>query len=122
MNLRKIDLEQPAKEMKWTEKHADYLLIVEDTIVIVEETSRAKINDIEKLESTIKAILQGPLKKRLRKHLTSTFKRIIAIIHAKRGIDSMIARCLMARTRRNRIFSSASCNQHLRALLNSYLA
>jgi len=47
----KIDLEKLGLQRR----HADYIVIAGDTVVIVEETSRAKIEDIDKLVETVEA-------------------------------------------------------------------
>jgi len=57
-------------------------------IVDEEKTSRAKIEDIEKLENTINAILESSPK------LSGTLEKIVAIINFNRGMDLMIPRIL----------------------------
>ncbi|NPA99998.1 MAG: hypothetical protein GXO10_01350 [Crenarchaeota archaeon] len=57
--MREIDLERIAQEEKWSEKHADKLLVVENNVVIIiEETrGRGKKDDIDKILNTINKII-----------------------------------------------------------------
>ena len=115
MNAAKIDLEKLTHDIGWTEKHADYILITQDTIAIIEETKAAKIDDIKKLEKTIEAIKNGPLKN----HIPTQPTRIIAIIHAERKIDPMIPKIIRKPMRKNIAYYSIKCNQ-LERVLNQY--
>jgi len=90
-----------------------------NTVIVVEETSKAKIEDIEKLENTVNAILEGGIK------LSGDPEKIIAIIHFDRGMDPMIPRILRSRNRTERnlryvLYRTASCNKELHMLLNEY--
>ena len=116
----KIDLEKLVYRMGWTEKHADYLLLFRNAIVIVEETSRVKIDDIKKLDKTVEALLHGPLKNYIESY-TSILNpsKIIAVVHAQR-VDSMIVRIIRSRTRKSIAYYTANCNQHLRRILHEH--
>ena len=117
MNAAKIDLEKLARDIGWMEKHADYILITQDTIAIIEETKTAKKDDIEKLEKTIEAIRNGPLKNHIPTQPTT---KIIAIIHAERKVDLMITRLILTHNHKNTIYHKANCNQELKKILNQH--
>lgn len=88
MKAIRVDLEELVRRVKWVEKHADYLLIAQHVVVVVEETSRAKTDDVKKLEKTIDALLHGSLRDFLPIDIQP--KQIVAVIHAHRGVDPMI--------------------------------
>lgn len=110
----RIDLEKLARRIGWTGKRADYLLATRNAVVVVEETSRAKIDDVEKLDKTVEAILRGPLKNHLPAHCNPS--KIIAVVHAQR-VDPMIARIVRSRTGKAAVYRTASCDQHLGRIL-----
>lgn len=83
----RIDLEKLA-EFKGI-KHVDYILIYKNTTILVEETSRAKSDDIKKIKSTIQALKQGVLNNYLTEHRLNIGSRIIAIIHTTRRPSTM---------------------------------
>jgi len=118
LTITRIDLEDLARKIRFTEKHADYLLITQDVIAAIEETSKAKIDDVKKLNKTIEALLHGPLKE----HIPTKSKpaKIVAIIHATRGIDSMILRLIRKQTKKNTIYRSANCNSNLARVLREH--
>ena len=116
----RIDLEKLARRLGWSEKHADYLLAARNTVVIVEETSRAKLDDIEKLDKTVEALLKGLLKNVLPANCNPS--KIVAVVHAKRGIDPMIPRIIRSRTKRNTVYRTANCSQRLKRILEEHLA
>jgi len=119
MNLERIDLEKLVHRIGWTEKHADYLLVSQNAVVIVEETSRAKIDDIKKLEKTVEAILHGPLKDCLPEHCNPS--KIIAVIHAQR-VDTMIVRIVRKLTRKAIAYRIANCDHHLQRIIYEHKA
>ena len=80
METIKVDLKKIAKEIEWGEAHADYLIISREALVIIEETSRAKPEDIRKLDNTIKSILNHRLNNYI--NLRNIPEKIIAVIHA----------------------------------------
>ena len=114
----RIDLEELAKKEKWKWRHADYLLVdsCRSIVVVVEETSRAKIDDVEKLSITIEAIRQG----RVRQLPSSSPSRVVAVIHAERRVDSMIYRLLVTRSRRGVVYRVASCKSGLEGVLREH--
>ena len=83
----RIDLEKLAefKEIK----HVDYILIHKNITILIEETSRAKSDDIKKIESTIQALKQGLLSNYLTKHGLNLGSHIISIIHTARRPSTM---------------------------------
>jgi len=115
--LKIIDLEKLTKKIKWKGKHADQIIIHNTTIAIIENTNRAKTDDIKQLDSTIQAILKGPLKNHL--PLTNKPSKIIAIIHTKQT-DRMLTGILISKNKKNLIYRTASCNQHLKSILQKH--
>ena len=111
----KIDLEEFARTIGWTEKHADYVIVTQRTIAVVEETKTAKKDDIEKLDKTIEAIRNGPLKNHMPKS-----DRIIAIIHAEKRTDPMIPKLILSRNNANTIYRIANCDEKLREILKQH--
>ncbi|MHB9302307.1 hypothetical protein [Thermofilum pendens] len=115
----KIDLEELARAVNWRGKRADYLLVGEGAVAVVEETERAKIDDVRKLESTVEALLRGPLAAAV-PGLCNPF-RIVAVLHSKRGVDSMVYRELMSQTRkRGVVYRAANCQQQLERVLREH--
>jgi len=97
----KIDLEKLG--LQW--RHADYIIVARDMVAVVEETSRAKPEDIDKLKETVEALRRGELQQ-----LCGNPSRVIAILHASREVDAMIARDLRARNERATVYCIANCN------------
>lgn len=118
MKPRRIDLEELAAKAGFRGKHADYLIVAGDTVVIVEETSRAKIDDVRKLQETINAIRAGPLGSYL--HPQSRTSKIVAVIHSPRRVDTMVAKLLASESRRNTVYRAASCSKHLAKILREH--
>ncbi len=110
-----IDLEELARKLRWCEKHADKLVILNDVVVVIEETSRPKMDDIEKLESTIQSLKSGALKNYLRINP----KRIIAIVHARRR-DSVVPKILHRKVMKGVIYLKASCSNDVRSKIRKY--
>ena len=105
----KIDLEKLG--LQW--RHADYIIVAGDTVVVVEETSRAKPEDVDKLRETIEALRSGKLQ-----HLCGNPSKVIAILHASREVDAMIAKYLGALSKKTTIYRIANCNNQLRMILD----
>jgi hypothetical protein len=97
-------------------EHADYLLDCEDLLVIVEETSVAKLKDIDKLEETINWLREN----------CRPASNYIGIIHHSKASDPYLAKLLntkMQRLQRQKkpiIYKIATCNENLRYLLSKY--
>jgi len=124
-----INLDELAELIGWQqEKRADRLLIINDTIVIIEETGNIHpSHDVGRLVKIIEAILDGPLRDyvpQLRN--CPNIRLIVGIIHAtgKKGkTPEYIAtenRKLQEKYRKRGIktnislLSPASCNRDLR--------
>jgi len=88
-----INTEKLAKEIKWQEKHADKLWIINDVVIIIEETrGRAKPDDIDKLDKTIRALLKGSLRSHI--PLPENISKIVAIVHSEGKVDSMVPKLI----------------------------
>jgi hypothetical protein len=71
--------------------HADYVIDCVDIVVVVEETEKSKLDDIEALEKTIEWILSNkPVTARL---------RIYAVVHHHGAADPYVPKALMSRVR-----------------------
>lgn len=105
----KIDLEG----LGLREEHADYLLICGDIVVVVEETSGAKIADLRKLEKTLELIVSGSIQLADRNP-----RKIYMVVHAERRVDPMLPKLMATRSRRDKIY--AICNCDLISLLRRY--
>ncbi|NPA99995.1 MAG: hypothetical protein GXO10_01335 [Crenarchaeota archaeon] len=80
-----IDLEKIANEIGiLQQKHADKLIIIRDTVIIIEETGNIHTrDDVEKIVNTINELING----RLREYLSSRVEisnivHIVGIIHS----------------------------------------
>jgi len=105
----KIDLKKLG--LQW--RHTDYIIVARDTVVVVEETSRAKPDDVDKLRETVEALRRGELQ-----HLCSNPSRVIAVLHASREVDAMIAKYLRAQSRKATVYRIANCDNQLRMILD----
>jgi len=104
----KIDLEKLG--LQW--KHADYIIVAGDTVVVVEETSRAKPEDVDKLRETIEALRSGKLQQ-----LCGNPRKVIAVLHASRGVDPMVTKYLGTQIKKTAIYHIANCNDQLKKKL-----
>ena len=118
MKPARVDLEDLVQRIGWKGRHADYLLITHNAVIIVEETGRAKLDDIEKLENTVEALKEYPFKDSILP--PNKPSKIIAIVHAKCGVDPMIYRSMISKTKNNIIYRSANCQQHLKTILHEH--
>ena len=74
--------------------HADYVIDCIDVVVVVEETERSKLDDIEALEKTIEWVLSNqPITAR---------SRIYAVVHHHRAADPHMSKALISRMQRAR--------------------
>jgi hypothetical protein len=107
VNLEKIGL---------SFKHADYLIDCEDLLVVIEETSVAKLEDINKLEETINWLCEN----------RKSASNYIGIIHRSKAADPHLPKLLNAkmqslqRQKKPIIYKIATCNENLRYLLSEY--
>jgi len=97
--------------MPWSRKY--------NTAIVGEKKAfRVKVENMEKLENTINAILECSPK------LSGDLEKIVAIIHFNRG-DLMIPRILRSRNRTEKssryiLYLIANRNKELHMLLNEY--
>lgn len=90
--LKRVNLDRLA-ELRHR-KHADYLLIAKDVVIIVEETGRAKTDDVNQLIETAKLIREGAI---YIEDARIEQARIVGVLHARR-VDSMVRRYLMQKS------------------------
>jgi len=113
LRARRIDLE--GLGLPW--KHADYIIDADGVAVVVEETSAARIEDVEKLENTVRAIVEGGIR------LGGNPEKIVAVIHG--DLDPMIARILRSKSgarigSKRVLYRAVSCDRELHLLLSEY--
>ncbi len=80
-----INLEEIANEIGiFQEKHADKLIIIRDTVIIVEETGNIHTrDDIERIVNTIRELINGRSREYLSSRVgVSNIVRIVGIIHS----------------------------------------
>ena len=96
-------------------KHADYILDCGDLVVVIEETSRSKLEDLDKIDNTIKWLLQ---------HRSQGYRELVGIIHRFRSVSSLLALALKTRMQSSRrlgipvTYSIATCEDHLKRILS----
>jgi len=111
---RRIDLE----ELNLPFKHVDYLVDCGDLVVLVEETKRSKLEDLDKMEETI-----NWLRSRFRPQ--GSYK-ILGIVHHGRGADPQLAKALITMTQRSRrqglpvIYEPAGCDENLENIFSRH--
>jgi len=101
--------EEGLEELGLNFKHADYLLDCGDVIVVVEETSRPKPEDVEKIENTINWLYS--------KRGASSIRRILGVIHHTGGSSTMLVKHLLSKTRRRMVYKAANCRTALENIL-----
>lgn len=110
MILLEIDLDDLYRSLNISYKHADRIIIKDPYIVVVEETSRAKIDDVEKLVATVEQIRSNDSLRRVLNIDDIDKVRIIVLLHS-REIDPMIARKLSYDAKRCGVSPvTSSCN------------
>jgi hypothetical protein len=118
---KEIDLEEWIKERRLQIKHPDRLLICDNVILIIEETSVAKKEDFEKIEETYNVIKSGELT--INENLARKFTRYCGIIHAKRKIDMLVERNLAFVIKKIGILIiTANCEEQLNSKIDEFLA
>jgi len=115
LKARRVDLE--GLGLPW--KHADYIIDAHSTAIIVEETSSARIEDVEKLENTVEAVVEGRIR------LGGNPEKIVAVIHFERRLDPMIPKILRSKSgtrtgSKRALYRTAGCDRELRMLLSEY--
>jgi hypothetical protein len=111
---RQVNLE----ELNLQFKHVDLMLECDNTIILVEETERSKLEDLEKIDNTVEWLSRSRAQSNL---------KIIAFVHHGRSADVNLVKALKARMssrRRNEqtvIYDVANCKENLRdKLLRKY--
>ncbi len=98
-------------------KHVDLMLECGNTIVLVEETERSKLEDLEKIDNTIEWLHRSRAQSNL---------KIVAFVHHGRSADVNLVKALNARmsSRRKKqtvMYDVANCEKTLRdKLLRKY--
>ncbi|MFZ8823441.1 MAG: hypothetical protein ACO2O0_04740 [Desulfurococcales archaeon] len=110
MIVLEIDLDNLYRSLNISYKHADRIVIKDPYIVVAEETSRAKIDDAEKLVATVEQIRNNDSLRRVLNIDDIDKVRIIVLLHS-REIDPMIARKLSYDAKRCGVsLVTSSCN------------
>ena len=113
-NCKQIDLEKLSLKFK----HADYVIDCGDLIVVVEETSRCKLDDLNKIDETIEQLYAH---RKPRDNLG-----FVGIIHCSRRVDPQLVKILStrmqsSRRRKRRVtYKTANCEDRLRHILSDY--
>jgi hypothetical protein len=109
VNLEKLNLQF---------KHVDLMLECDNTITLVEETERSKLEDLEKIDNTVEWLQRSRAQSNL---------KIIALVHHGRSADVNLVKVLKARmpSRRRRkeqtvIYDVANCEEGLHDKLRKY--
>jgi hypothetical protein len=111
---RQVNLE----ELNLQFKHVDLMLECDNTITLVEETERSKLEDLEKMDNTVEW---------LRRSRAQSNLKIVAFVHHGRSADVNLVKALNARmpSKRRRkeqtvIYDVANCKEDLRDKLRRY--
>jgi hypothetical protein len=111
---RQVNLE----ELNLPFKHVDLMLECDNTIILVEETERSKLEDLEKIDNTIEWLQRSRAQSNL---------KIVALVHHGRSADVNLVKALNARMPSRRreqtvIYDVANCEEDLRdKLLRKYI-
>ena len=105
---RQVDLEK----LNLPFKHVDLMLECGNTIVLVEETERSKLEDLEKIDNTVEWLQRSRAQSNL---------KIVAFVHHSRSADVDLVKALNARmsSRRRKkqtvvYYDVANCEENLR--------
>jgi hypothetical protein len=92
-SCREVDLDRLQLQFK----HADKLLVCGNTILVIEETSNPKIDDVRKIVETIKWLIGGGIN-----HVMANRKPLsyYGIVHARRRVDDLVYRASTFESRR----------------------
>ncbi len=103
-----MNLEDLIKRKRLQVKHADYALILSNTAIIIEETGRPKLDDVEKLDKTRELIREGLLEPEIPKNLN----KVVGVLHRSRGADAPLAKVA-----RGRGYTIINCDKALSKFL-----
>jgi hypothetical protein len=101
--------EEDLEELRLGFKHADYLLDCGDVIVVVEETSRPELKDVEKVENTINWLYS--------ERGASSNRRVLGVVHHTGGASAMLVKYLLSKTRGRVVYRAANCRTALEGIL-----
>jgi hypothetical protein len=87
-SCREVDLDRIHLQIK----HADKLLIFGSTILVIEETSNPKIDDVRKIVETIEWLIAGGINYVMADREPSRYH---GIVHARRRVDNLVYRALV---------------------------
>jgi hypothetical protein len=109
---RQVNLE----ELNLQFKHVDLMLECDNTIILVEETERSKLEDLEKIDNTVEW---------LRRSRAQSNLKIVAFVHHGRSADVNLVKALNARMPSRRreqtvIYDVANCKKDLHNKLRRY--
>ena len=99
-----------------TEKHADKIVVVNGKAVVIEETDKAKIDDVKQVENTIRNLHRFLIASNVK---NTNIEKVVGVIHASKGMDTMVAKALAAASRSGKVFVSANCENDLRYKLRA---
>jgi hypothetical protein len=93
LSCREVDLDRLHLQIK----HADKLLICSSAILVIEETSNPKIDDVRKIVETIEWLIAGGIN-----YVTADRKpqSYHGIAHAEGRVDDLVYRALVFEARR----------------------
>ncbi len=117
--MKRVDLEHLVRRKGINIKHADYVIMGRDVLIIVEETSRPKLDDLAKLEETISAIKRSLLEPEVPKPKSG---KIVAIIHRRRRPDTPVAKAARSKSRHGEVYVIVDCKRGLENLVVKTLA
>jgi predicted aldo/keto reductase-like oxidoreductase len=112
---REVDLDRIHLQIK----HADKLLIFGSTILVIEETSNPKIDDVRKVVETIEWLIAGGIN-----HVMADREpwRYHGIVHARRRVDDLVYRALVFEAPKTvRPIHVVKCNETLQRKVNEIL-
>ncbi len=110
---RQVNLE----ELNLQFKHVDLMFECDNTIILVEETERSKLEDLEKIDNTVEWLSRSRAQSNL---------KIVALVHHGRSADVNLVKALKARmsSRRRKeqtvIYDVANCKEDLSNKLRRY--
>jgi hypothetical protein len=93
LSCREVDLDRLQLQFK----HADRLLICSSAILVIEETSNPKIDDVRKIVETIEWLVAGGIDYVMADREPS---RYIGIVHTEKRVDDLVYRALVFEARR----------------------
>jgi hypothetical protein len=124
MHCKIFDLDKIYGSLKINRKHVDKVIICADkkqVVILVEETSRAKIDDVEKIEETADEIRNNNKLQNALGINPGECNIFFGIIHATREVHPMIGKRLGASRKYGIYGFSVNCNKELESKKNELL-